>query len=458
MGIPLFASWLRKNYPEIFKKSINLSFDLLCLDYNAMIYPCVHEILETYEDKEDHFDKDIFEEKVICSVIEHTKKLISIVNPQKTLIAVDGVCPRAKMIQQRYRRYMSIYTKTNENKKILWDTNAITPGTLFMAKLNKKLAVSFDDSVIISDSSQVGEGEHKIIKFVSTLNNKNIMIVGLDADLLILALSVSVENKIVIRRETNNEVQYVLGHMLLEKLIQEIPNFNEQNIGDLVLLFSFLGNDFVPEIKAFNEHQNIRCSSILNTYKTYRKKYSKYYLVKKVKEDYQIQWVSLFYFLQLLNFHENISSEQMNETYDYYKISNKKELCKEYCKSLSWIVNYYINDKKCPSWEWYYPYKISPYIKDLVCFLKENKQFIFEWYKDKPLKPTEQLLLVFPPQSLDLIPNTYLVNVVKSVLKHSYPHKIELDPFESDKPSWHQRPFLPEMDFSYIKELNQIFE
>ena len=41
--------------------------------------------------------------------------------------------PKPKMQQQRYRRYKSAL----ENK--LWDTNAISPGTKFMNKLEKYL-------------------------------------------------------------------------------------------------------------------------------------------------------------------------------------------------------------------------------------------------------------------------------------------------------------------------------
>ena len=64
--------------------------------------------------------------KIIINV-----KIINITNPTDLIyIAIDGVCPRSKVEQQKYRRFRSV----NENK--VWDTNAISPGTNFMNNLN----------------------------------------------------------------------------------------------------------------------------------------------------------------------------------------------------------------------------------------------------------------------------------------------------------------------------------
>ena len=68
------------------------------------------------------------------------------------------------MKQQRMRRYKSIL----ENKE--WDTNAISPGTFFMNKLNHKLKQYQYETlkIILNDSNQRGEGEHKILHFIKS--------------------------------------------------------------------------------------------------------------------------------------------------------------------------------------------------------------------------------------------------------------------------------------------------
>ena len=68
-------------------------------------------------------------------------------------MAIDGVAPRAKMEQQRVRRYRSIKIKQLEDtvyKKygidnVTFDTNCITPGTIFMYKLSKFLKSYIND-------------------------------------------------------------------------------------------------------------------------------------------------------------------------------------------------------------------------------------------------------------------------------------------------------------------------
>jgi len=96
-------------------------------------------------------------------IFEYMDRVIGIVKPSKILyLAIDGVAPRAKMNQQRSRRFRtaldaqekaerttSIKTKwaaegikfTDRPTEAVtgFDSNVITPGTEFMANLSKAL-------------------------------------------------------------------------------------------------------------------------------------------------------------------------------------------------------------------------------------------------------------------------------------------------------------------------------
>lgn len=113
--------------------------------------------------------------------------LYKLVRPSGVLyLAVDGVAPRAKMNQQRSRRFRSAKeqeilaaelaargTKQLQNTQQRFDSNCITPGTDFMLKLSLALQkwVEFKmktdpvwqngADVIVSGPDVPGEGEHK---------------------------------------------------------------------------------------------------------------------------------------------------------------------------------------------------------------------------------------------------------------------------------------------------------
>ena len=93
------------------------------------------------------------------SIVDYIIYLLEFSKPNKMLyIAIDGPCPKPKMIQQRQRRFKS----ANESKP--WDTNKITPGTEFMENLENYLLqhLTYDVKMIFSSSNEPGEGEHKI--------------------------------------------------------------------------------------------------------------------------------------------------------------------------------------------------------------------------------------------------------------------------------------------------------
>lgn len=117
-------------------------------------------------------------------------RLYKLVGPTKCLyLAVDGVAPRAKMNQQRSRRFRSAKEAEETAAQIIardgvlpegkaFDSNCITPGTDFMLKLSyamqKWVAYKMETdpfwatgaNVIVSGPDVPGEGEHKVMDFI----------------------------------------------------------------------------------------------------------------------------------------------------------------------------------------------------------------------------------------------------------------------------------------------------
>ena len=299
MGVPKFYRWLSERYPRMnqpisrfpnkgdeeetgeeeikldkayihtkmneFTRSPDISH--LYIDLNGILHGCAHNNANqslSLNDEEDESDKAVngttsvktamTHEEIIQNVEIYLDRIIDIAEPTEVIyIAVDGVAPRAKLNQQRSRRFktgaekslsrqyesnrnsagtlsgyitatldMDRVNDANENDFLqdpdnseFYESNAITPGTKFMADLTTHMEKIIrskiinkiwtrrnnDVKIIFSGADVPGEGEHKIMNYIRCLDMKSAnlengkhCIVGQDGDLIMLALMTKLRN------------------------------------------------------------------------------------------------------------------------------------------------------------------------------------------------------------------------------------------------------------------------
>jgi 5'-3' exonuclease len=351
MGINRFRPWLNryaksKNARDVFKIDSKNKFKYpvasLFIDVNGLLHSVAGHFFAYNDDRDEisrkkhiaylkSLPKEQVEEEFFSKIFEEIFEYLKDVKPKEYLIlAVDGVAPMAKITQQRKRRFIpkdskstshNLDTEYDDEDSIdimtkLFDSNAITPGTDFMAKLDyymlhflelntKRSDYIMPEKVVYSSHYVSGEGEHKIFEL---LREKQVVIkdrdaaniiVGSDADLIMLTMLCDTSllpNILVWRREPNykrhEETRKPLrvdedGNDKIDKSYKGlIFNFGEVkhdffNIGairkgiydelsidiqnivtesqiarDFVLMLYLIGNDFVPPVISLTGWEN----------------------------------------------------------------------------------------------------------------------------------------------------------------------------------------------------------
>lgn len=345
MGIPAYFKCIAKDHPEIIKNKIeNNTVGNLYIDFNSIIHRCAGNIIA--HDK--LINDNELQIQIIKQSISYVLKIANICRPElKIFISVDGACPRAKMVQQRKRRYISSlrhdiikdninYQKENNTN---WNSNIVTPGTNFMKKMDDFLKKEFDESdkFIVSPSNSFGEGEHKLFEYLKNNpyeqeSNMVDIIYGLDADLIMLSL-LQKSNIMLLREKpafnnldiyqttsTNNiEDEFLfldvtqLKNSLISHYAQKYNylSINRENfISDYVILCSLLGNDFLPPL-SYTKIKDKSLDSIIHIYFNFILKYDTYL----VDQNGNIDFNCIFFIFKELSQNED---ETMKLTFDEY--------------------------------------------------------------------------------------------------------------------------------------------
>lgn len=353
MGVPGFFAWLLKNKKKLGAKKLvqeNLEIQIkwLMLDTNCLLHPCVANVLEKYKEGRLEINETMdlrvqIEEHIWNKIVSYIDDMIEHVKPEYLFVAIDGVAPMGKILQQRQRRYRFLF-----DKKIKLNTNSssinnmedcisqtkqksngieepilpissieLTPGTDYMERINKRMEKYMIQlgnrgiKYIYSSYHDEGEGEHKILQYIkqNLTPNDSIVIYGLDADLLFLSLGIGIEYNLYVIREkqvfVNKEVD-----------LDELPEYNyveikqlhllilnlEISTNDFIILCYLIGNDFIPgllttDVKKGGIDKIFRAWTNLKEKHGIQTQYNKFGQIESImvtydcnKKKYQIDW------------------------------------------------------------------------------------------------------------------------------------------------------------------------
>lgn len=285
------------------------------LDMNGIIHNCTHKDSDSPSFR-------MTEDEMYLAIFNYIEHLFGKIKPKSLFfMAVDGVAPRAKMNQQRARRFRTALDNEKAREKALreghempkeppFDSNCITPGTEFMAKLTRQIKyfvskkVSEDADwrgveIVLSGHEVPGEGEHKIMEYIRQAKsqpnydpNVRHCLYGLDADLIMLGLLSHDPHFCLLREEVTFGRQskskskelahqnFYLMHLCmvreyLELEFQGLANSGvlpfefdmERVIDDFILMAFFVGNDFLPNLP----HLHINEGALALMFETYKK-------------------------------------------------------------------------------------------------------------------------------------------------------------------------------------------
>lgn len=353
MGIPFYFREIALKNSNTIIGELKLC-NRLFLDFNSIIHCCSATVVSRQQNTQSFtaLETDIFIE-----IFNYTKSIISIINPTDLVyIAIDGVAPRAKIQQQRRRRYLSSYRtdlinnfKKNNNIPISdWDSNCITPGTDFMQRLDVYLKKMFTKQqfpnitdIIVSGHEEYGEGEHKIIQFIKNNSNKQSnkqsdkqidAIYGLDADLIMLSLSCKKPN-IYLMRESNDfasnkhasaSKNTMFKYLDIDTLRQHVSTYlyKEEKLNymyDYIFICFMLGNDFIPSL-SFMKIKNGAIEVLCEIYKKiYEKLQENLILITTTDsgiERFTVNYTFLLKIFEQLSFIEDKGMKDVIEQYN----------------------------------------------------------------------------------------------------------------------------------------------
>ena len=364
-----------------------------------------------------------------------------------------------------------------------------------------------------SSHLEPGEAEHKIFDYIRkdqyVKGSGAHIIYGADNDLYILTLLCKESNMYLYKDDfktlynMNNAKKQTLDFMKFEGCDES------KLLVDFSILITFAGNDFLPQfpnisssigsldivlsiykqnkIHLHTNDNNINWKGILMLFR----KINKHTINKE--DLYITGWDLAYPYKEIRDstIIKNIYGKPVDEVYDsskhyrsfdlekfsklwynkqfvprctklkklykkhkYYDEDDIENMCLQYLQTIQWCHLYYTEGLKCVSNYHFYNYDYLPLTVDIETYLDNlsNKQKLEDVrYKEgEDFNSLEQLMMVLPPQSLNLIPEDYhqiYRDHLNSVNPVDFPELLT----EGTDKSYHQLLIIPHIDIELIK-------
>jgi 5'-3' exoribonuclease 1 len=527
MGIPFFFSWWRRNFGNVTQtlpknSTVPVDIDTLLLDLNGQIHTAAQRIYR-YGDyaRPPRFlgplpkicvtrRDNIRLFKDVCNQIEDARRMV---RPQKRIIiCIDGPAPASKLAQQRKRRFKSARERSGDTE---FDSNAITPGTLFMHDLSNYidwhirsritqgacqndvengLTPWSELEIIFSNEKAPMEGEQKALNYLRFYGDReeSYCVLGSDADLIMLGLVSQCPRFYILREEHRGHDFFLLDigaarEGLSERMhwLSEEHEFVPRSCIDDFILFAFtVGNDFLPHMPSVEIIED-GIDLMIGLYREVCSHYGHMTVRQGSKVSMNIPCLGAF--LRAVGQYEKemlevklgkpgyfpdpllkskatmVQAQEQDEPRYEVDIESYKSAYqhKHFAADVSTVCADYLEGLQWvleyythapPSWNWFYPHNYAPFASQMADHIGNYKPV--EYRATSPPQPFQQLLCVLPPASSQLLPSPLnkLLTSSKSPLAPYCPREFKVD-LDGKKQEWEGVVLVPKPDPDFVRDL-----
>ena len=399
MGIHQFHTWLKETYPNCIKPRKNRKYNHIYIDLNFMLH------LAIYKSKN--------ERDFLIHLYNSLDNIIgSYLAIESITIAVDGPSPYSKINLQRKRR---LQMASNADVHTL-NSLHLTPGTKFMINLTNHITSYVNTrrkwfkyreiEFYVYPTTLPGEGEIKLLEKLIENGNKNLnashLIVGNDADLVVIGMGIINIHKIDVLIKTKTKYDTVQIDTLIKEVSSKVGNIKISNIDiiktlplrqDFAVLSMMMGNDYLPKLGCG------KFNSLWNAYEKTRKSTNRF-LTNNCSFD-------ILFFKEFLGNIINSLSKHF-QVLDLHKYMNYGEAnIKNYLEGILWCLKMY-SSGTCPMYDYECICPQSPSPLFLLYYLAKNDTDITVPISNvQPLSVYTCAILLLPKKAQYLLPKKY---------------------------------------------------